>query len=349
MVEIDGSYGEGGGQVLRSALALSLLTGRDVHIRNIRAGRRRPGLMAQHLRSVQAAVAVGRAEHNGAELGSTSLVFRPQGLHPGQFRLDIGTAGSTSLVLQTILLPLCLAGEPSRCLITGGTHVPWSPCFHYLERHWLPYLRQAGLDVDLALHRTGFYPRGGGKVFAAVRPVEVIQPLALAERGALRRISCLSMVTNLDRTIAQRQLDRAVRRLRVRRAEIVAETDRLPGPGRGTLLFLIAEFEHGRCCYYALGERGKSAERVADEAVDAFERFLATGGAIDEHLADQLILPLAVAAGESWLRTAKVTGHLLTNVWVVGQFLPVAIEIEGSEGQPGLVRIAGGGWPAGHR
>ncbi len=344
MVEIDGSYGEGGGQVLRSALSLSLLTGRAVRLINIRAGRNKPGLMPQHLKAVQAASAVGRARVEGAAAGSTSLIFEPQGLHPGEFRLDIGTAGSTSLVLQTILLPLCLAGEPSRCVITGGTHVPWSPCYHYLERHWVPYMRQAGLRIELDLERTGFYPRGGGKVSARLTPADALTSLSLAKRGAIRKASLLSFVTQLDQRIAERQLNQARRRLAGRFDSIEAESAVLPGPGKGSLLLLVAEFEHSRCCYYTLGERGKSAERVADETVDAMERFLGSGGAIDEHLADQLMLPLALAEGTSELRTARITGHLLTNAWVIGRFLPVQIAVEGESGRAGSVRITGCGW-----
>ncbi|BCR06754.1 ribosomal subunit interface protein [Desulfuromonas versatilis] len=345
MVEIDGSYGEGGGQVLRSALSLSLLTGRAVRLKNIRSGRSRPGLMPQHLKAVQAASAVGRARVEGAAPGSTALVFEPAGLHPGQFRFDIGTAGSTSLVLQTILLPLCLAGEPSHCVITGGTHVPWSPCYHYLQRLWLPCLRRAGLEVALEMERTGFYPRGGGKISASIAPVEALRPLSLAERGAIRSASLLSFVTQLDERIAERQLHQARRRLAGRFGRIEQELAELPGPGKGSLLLVVAEFEHSRCCYYGLGERGKSAERVADEAVDALERFLGSGGAIDEHLADQLLLPLALAEGRSELRTARVTEHLLTNAWVIRQFLPADIVIEEAPGRAGLVRIDGCGWP----
>jgi RNA 3'-terminal phosphate cyclase (ATP) len=345
MVRIDGSQGEGGGQVLRSALTLALLTGKAMRIDRIRAARPKPGMMAQHLRAVAAAAAVGGAQVEGAQPGSQSLVFRPQGLYHGNFRFDIGTAGSTSLVLQTILLPLAAACRASTVEITGGTHVPWSPCFHYLELHWLPFLRQMGLSATLHLERAGFYPRGGGAITAAVQPAEGIAPLRLTGRGRLRRIGCLSVVANLDPGIAGRQARQAQVRLAGCGAPVETEELLLPAIGKGTLLLLLAEFEHSRCCYYALGERGKSAERVADEAADQLLAFLATGAAVDEHLADQLLLPLALAGGESEIATCRVTQHLLTNAEVVRQFLPVEIEVEGRLGEPGVVRVAGRGWP----
>lgn len=343
MIEIDGSYGEGGGQLLRSSLTLSLLTGKSVQIRNIRARRKKPGLMAQHLQAVEAATAVGSAQVDGTKLGSTILTFVPHRLRPGNYRFDIGTAGSTSLVLQTVLLPLSLAGAPSRLVICGGTHVPWSPCFHYLQRHWLSSLQQCGFAVGLALKKAGFYPRGGGEISASIQPVAGIAPLTLMQRGKLHRLHCLSTVTGLPLSIAHRQLQQALKRLERRFPQIEQEVTSLPGPGKGTLLLLLAEFEQSRSCYYALGERGKPAERVACEAVDAFERFLAGEGAVDQHLADQLILPLAFAEGTSLVRTAEVTQHLLTNIWVVAQFLPLKIEVDGALGQVGTVLIEGKG------
>lgn len=353
MIRIDGAQGEGGGQILRSALTLSLLTGKSFVIDRIRAGRKKPGLMAQHLAAVRAAASIGDARVEGAVTGSGTLLFAPSAVRPGHYRFAIGTAGSTSLVLQTVLLPLALAGRSSRVEIDGGTHVPWSPCFHYLDLHWLSFLRQVGISAHLEMPRAGFYPAGGGRIVAEVRPAGNLSPLRLIERGRLRRIRCLSAVANLDPGIAERQSRQAVFRLAGCGAAIEVEQVLLPSPGKGTLLLLLAEFENSRCCYYALGERGKSAERVADEATQALADFLLTDAAIDEHLADQLLLPLALADGESVLRTAAVTHHLLTNAEVIGRFLPVGISIEGGAGRPGLVRIGGGcerrTFPVGHK
>ena len=342
MIHIDGTYGEGGGQILRTALALSLLTGKPFRLSAIRAGRKTPGLMAQHLQSVHAAAAVGQARVTGAEKGSQNLIFEPAGICSGEFRFDIGTAGSTSLVLQTIFQPLAFSARPSQVTITGGTHVPWSPCFHYLDRHWLPFLKTIGMAADLDLVRSGFYPRGGGCIRASIRPAQTLSSLQLVQRGALEGVRILSAAANLDPGITERQCRRAEERLAHLGFDgINTETAVLEGSGKGTLLLLVAKFEQSRCCYYALGERGKPAERVADEAVEALEDFLAGDGAIDEYLADQLLLPLVFASGSSALRTARITAHLVTNAWVIRQFLPAAIIIEGEVGAPGTVRIGG--------
>ncbi|HEY7745226.1 MAG TPA: RNA 3'-terminal phosphate cyclase [Desulfuromonadales bacterium] len=341
MIRIDGAAGEGGGQVLRSALTLSLLTGKPFEIVHIRAGRHKPGLMAQHLRAVAAAAAVAGARVEGAHPGSTTLVFVPTAIRPGHYRFEIGTAGSTSLVLQTILLPLAFAHGTSAIEISGGTHVAWSPCFHYLELHWLPYLREMGVAAELTLVRAGFYPRGGGQVTARIRPASLLRRLSLVERGRLTRIFCLSAVSHLDQSVAERQSRAALARLAGLTGQIEFRNISLPAPGKGTVFLTLAEFEHARCCYFSLGERGKPAERVAGEAVDAFLAFLDTDGAIDEFLADQLLLPLALAQGTSEMRTARVTPHLRTNAEVIHRFLSARIEIIDIPGEGGLVRIQG--------
>jgi RNA 3'-phosphate cyclase len=331
IVHIDGARGEGGGQVLRSALALAAITGRPMRISNIRARRPKPGLMAQHLKAVEAAAAVANARVDGAQLRSQTLIFEPHGIRSGNFQFDIGTAGSSSLVLQTVAVPLSMAPDVSSVTITGGTHVPWSPCVDYLQRHWLLFLRRIGFDIDLT--------QGGGCIHATIHPARARAPLHVTERGRLQRIRGVSGVANLDMSVAERQRRQALNRLVACCPDVAIELVQLPSRSKGTLLLLVAEFEHSQCCYYGLGARGKPAERVADEAVDGLEEFLATDGAIDEHLADQLILPLACAAGASELRTSKVTLHLATNAEVVMAFLPVRIAIDGEIGAPGRVRI----------
>jgi RNA 3'-terminal phosphate cyclase (ATP) len=310
-----------------------------MRITNIRARRPKPGLMAQHLAAVQATAAVCGARVEGARQRSQTLVFEPQGIRGGTFHFDIGTAGSTTLVLQTILPPLAYAPAGSVVTVTGGTHVPWSPCFDYLELHWARSLREMGVDLELALECAGFYPRGGGRVRAAVRPAHGLRALRITERGALRRIRGVSAVANLDDSIAERQRRQALRRLAGCGATLDIELVRLPARSQGTVIVLLAEFERSQCCYTGLGARGKPAERVADEAVDGLAAFLATDGAVDEYLADQLVVPLACAAGVSELRTARVTQHLLTNVDVVRRFIARPITIEGALGQAGVLRI----------
>jgi len=364
MIEIDGSLGEGGGQVLRSALTLSLLTRQPVRLTNIRGRRPKPGLQPQHLTAVKAAAAISSATVTGAALDSQELTFAPADVRACDYRFDIGTAGSTSLVLQTIYLPLALASTagaglppappseitptagaglpttpPSEITLIGGTHVPWSPSFHYLDLQWRPYVVRLGLRIGLELELAGFYPQGNGQVQARIERVERITGLHLTERGALKGIHGISAVANLDKSIAERQRAQAMRRLQGRHNRLEIELLDLPSRVKGTFLLLLAEFKHGSACYVGLGAPGKRAEQVADEACLWLERFLATNGALDEYLADQLLLPLAFAEGPSELRTAKVTPHLLTNAEIIRAFGAAEIEIAGETGKPGLVRV----------
>jgi RNA 3'-terminal phosphate cyclase (ATP) len=344
LLEINGAMGEGGGQVLRSSLTLSILTGKPMFIRNIRLKRSKHGLLAQHLKSVDAAAAVSKAHVEGASLGSTSLTFRPFEVHSGRYKIDIGTAGATSLVFQTIFLPLSRANSTSSVIITGGTHVRWSPCYHYLELHWLPFMRRMGFNADLELNNAGFYPKGGGQINAVIRPAKTIAPLNLVSRGKLIRITGISAVANLNREIAERQKRQALGRLvslsvKLGQPDIQIKIHEFPSSTKGTILLLLAEFENGSACYYALGELGKPAERIADEAVDALLAFLDTEAALDQYLADQLLLPLSFAEGPSILHTSQITQHLLTNVEIIRLFLPVSITIDGALDKPGLIHI----------
>ncbi len=343
---IDGSTGEGGGQVLRTSLSLSMLTGNPFQIINIRARRRNPGLQPQHLAAVQAAAKISQASVEGAAAGSQSITFHPGKIRHGKFHFSVGTAGSVTLVLQTILLPLCLSSQQSSTVtISGGTHVPWSPSFHYLDLHWLPYLRLMGARVRLTLEKAGYYPAGGGQITAAVQPGALLQPICLVERGSSNkaiRIYGISGVSNLDMDIATRQKHQALRRLQSTYPDARIKSMEIPAFGKGSFLILLAEFEKSRACYGALGAKGKRAEQVADEACDALEKMLAGPAAVDEYLADQLLLPMALAKGESQLFTARVTGHLLTNAAIIHQFLSGDISIQGEFDQPGMVSVRPG-------
>ena len=341
VIDIDGSIGEGGGQVLRSALSLSLLTGQAFSMTRIRESRPRPGLFPQHLAAVQAAAQISAAEVDGDRIGSHELRFAPGRVRPGRYHFDIGTAGATSLVLQTVLLPLALAEGASSLSISGGTHVPWSPCFHYLDWHWRPLLARLGIAFRLELAMAGFYPQGGGELRAEIPGDARPGSVELHERGRLRGLRGLSAVGNLPLEIAERQRGRALQRLggRLRGLDPHIDIEALPARSRGTLLLLLGEFEHSQACFFALGARGKRAERVADEAVDDLLGFLAGDGAVDRWMADQLLLPLALAAQASAFRTAAVSSHLLTNAEVIGAFLPVRIAVEGAQGAAALVRV----------
>jgi RNA 3'-terminal phosphate cyclase (ATP) len=339
-VEIDGSQGEGGGQVLRSCLALSLLTGRPFQLHNVRARRARPGLQPQHLMSVKAAAAVGQARIAGASLHSSELTFEPGEVKAGRYHFPIGTAGATSLVLHTVYLPLALRGrEPSEVLVEGGTHNDHAPSFHFLDTTWRPYLALLGLPIRLKMRRPGFYPRGGGAVEMHVSPVPRLKRLVLKERTGGKRVDVLSAVAGLPGEIAERQARQAVKRLRSTDLKVHAKEESWDG-GPGTVLGLTLDTAPVPSHFFGLGARGKRAERVADEAVEQLREYLdAAPGAVDPHSADQLVLPLAFAEGPSSYTVSIVTQHLLTNVAIVRCFVDRNIVCEGDEGSTGIVRI----------
>ncbi len=339
LIELDGSMGEGGGQILRTSLALSLLTSRPFHLRNVRAGRDKPGLQPQHLMSVRAAATVGQAQTRGASRGSTDLVFEPGPVTAGTYRFDIGTAGAIGLVLHTIYLPLALAGKtPSEITLIGGTHVRTAPCFHFLDVTWRPYLAACGLDMSLKMLRPGFYPRGGGEVQAFIQPCDGLRGLTLVERGKLRATG-FSAVAGLPDAIARRQARRARFRLEQHGLQVELEEQTWEG-GPGTVVGIELNTAPAPTFFFAIGERGKPAERVADEAADAVLAYLAaTPNLVDFHSADQLVLPLALAAGPSEYRVAEVTRHLTTNLDVIRRFVERKMECTGEEGGPGIVRI----------
>ncbi len=345
-VYIDGALGEGGGQILRTALSLSLITGRPVRLVNIRVRRRKPGLRPQHLQAVHAAARVGRATVHGAAVDATEVEFvpAPPPVEAGRFRFDIGTAGATSLVLQTLYLPLALADSVSQVMVTGGTHVPLSPCFHYLDLHWRRFLAGIGVELSLELERAGFYPPGGGIVRMRVHPTGGLRPLTMQRRGTLRRITGISAIAGLPDHVAERQRNRSLSRLAgLAEAPCAIDTVRLTATSKGSMLLLIAEFAQTQACFFALGAPGKPAETVADEAVNALLEFVAGQAAVERYLADQLLLPLALARGESILSVDRVTPHQLTNAEVIARFIPAQIDFEGEQGKPGVIRIRGTG------
>jgi RNA 3'-phosphate cyclase len=342
MIEINGAHGEGGGQILRSSLSLSALLGRPMHIDHIRAQRGKPGLRPQHLTAVEAIADITLADLQGATRDSTAITLSPKGLRAGRFHFNIPTAGALTLVLQTIFLPLSFAPGSSQVTLTGGTHVPWSPTYHYLQGHWLPFMIDCGFRAEVNMLRAGFYPQGGGQVQLKVLPAQTLLPYICVERGELNQIRGLSGVANLDDDIARRQKHQALRRLYPLCEDVKIKSLRLPSHGKGTFILIRADFSNHACaCYTALGAPGKPAERVADEAVDQLLAFLATDGCVDQYLADQMLLPLALIDGLSSFRTNAITQHLLTNAHVIQQFLPINIQIDGGLNEPGLIRIHG--------
>lgn len=339
IIAIDGSFGEGGGQILRTALSLSAITQRPFEIYKIRAQRKTPGLSHQHLQSVNATARICNAEVLGNQLRSTDLKFFPLEIQAGTYHFDIGTAGSVSLVLQTIFYPLSLASKPSSVTITGGTHVSHSPCVDYLTQQWLYFLRKIGFRAEIQTLRAGFYPRGGGEVLMKIDPKGPRHPIPLEERGKLLMVEGISTVSNLDRGIAQRQQTQAKKNFLERNIPHEIGIAEIPATGKGTMVFLAGKFEQSQCCYFSLGALGKRAETVADEACKQFFFFLETKGVIDEYLADQLIIPLALTRGTSQYITPRITQHLLTNIEIVKLFLPVTIDVTGNLAEEGLVKI----------
>jgi RNA 3'-terminal phosphate cyclase (ATP) len=350
MLRVDGGQGEGGGQVLRTALAISAIRGLPVEVHSIRTRRKTPGLQAQHLTAVTALARICGAHVEGASLGSQRVFFNPGAIRPDELHFDVGTAGSTALVLQAILLPLALAGGSSRISLTGGTHVPWSPSADYLRDVCFPVLAGMGIAARLRVGHWGFYPKGGGRVTVEVEGGADLHPITLVYRGGSPELRGVSAVANLPRKIAERQRDRAFQRLRREGLSAEIEIVEADAPGTGSFLMLVAEIAGIPAGFSALGERGKPAEHVADEAVDALLDFLKAEAACDPHLADQLILPMALTPGTSRLTTSRVTRHLLTTVQLVQQLLGCPVQVGGAEGSPGQVTIQGtAGHPEGTR
>lgn len=335
IIVIDGSHGEGGGQVLRSALALSLVTGIPFRLERIRAGRNRPGLMRQHLTAVQAAAAVGSAHVEGAYIGSHALVFYPSTVSGGSYRFAVGTAGSATLVAQTVLPALLTAKERCTLVLEGGTHNPFAPPFDYLQRVFLPVLNRMGVLVRAELNTYGFYPAGGGQLTLDIEPTERLEPLHIVERGQPVQRSVRAVVANLDKSIARREL--AIVRSKFPWPEecfTVEEVTNSRGPGN--ILLIEIEHEYIRECITAFGEQGVPAEVVASEAVRLARRYLSSFAPVGSHLADQLILPFAIAGSGSF-RALPLSRHTSTNIDIVRKFLPIKISTASGQNESAVV------------
>lgn len=334
-LQLDGSRGEGGGQILRTALSLSMITGTPFVIERIRAGRKKPGLLRQHLTAILAAQAVCGATVEGAMPGSQSLRFQPGPIRSGDYRHAIGSAGSCTLVLQTVLPALWFADGASTLTITGGTHNPAAPPADFLIRTWQPLLRRMGVTINVELLRHGFYPAGGGELRASTAPVTHWQPLRLETRGELIRQSVIGVVAGVPAEVAKREMQRAASQL----GPLDEALRVLPGnEGPGNALLIALEYPEIIEVFSAYGERGLPAETVADRAAGEARRYRDSSAAAGEHLADQLLLPMALAGGGSFT-TRALSSHLKTNCEVIEKFLPVSFVCE-EIGQQARVSLA---------
>ena len=346
MIEIDGSYGEGGGQIIRTSVSLAAITGRAVRVFNVRARRTKPGLQPQHVMAVKAAAELCDARVKGDAVGSVQFEFRPGAEIRGRdYEFDIGTAGASGLVFQTVFLPLTAAGVDSRFTIRGGTHVPHAPPIDYLSGVYLTALRQAGVEARLSYGPAGFYPQGGGVVLSSAGKGS-LTPVSLTERGGLRNLTAHIVTARLPEHVAERGattvetfmkgVGRKVITVRHDSGELARST--------GAAVVLTAECDGGFAGFTGLGERGKPMEKVAEQACEEFMKWWKTGAAVDEHLSDQLVLPMSLTTGESRWTTPAVTDHLRTVLWVVEKFLPIQHRIDEPDGSPAVVTLTGAGW-----
>lgn len=335
MINIDGSIGEGGGQILRTALGLSLVTGEPFVIENIRAGRSKPGLLRQHLTAVEAAAKIGDAKVDGNVIGSQKLVFYPGEVFPGEYHFSVGTAGSATLVLQTILPTLMIADSPSTIVIEGGTHNPFAPPLDFLKIVFVPILKQMGVDMALTLHRHGFYPAGGGKIEAKIVPAKKLKPISLLERGKLKGIKARSIFAQIPGNVAVREIAVAKKHfsLEDEQVEIFQVMD---SQGPGNIFTVEVDYENIREMFVGFGELRKSAEAVANEAIEQVKKYLQADAPVGTYLADQLLIPFALAKGGQ-LKTAALSRHATTNIEIIRKFFDIPITVSEEEDKQSLI------------
>jgi RNA 3'-terminal phosphate cyclase (ATP) len=333
-IQIDGT--QGGGQMLRSALTLAMVTGQPFRMTNIRGQRSKPGLMRQHLTCVKAACEVSGGIADGAEIGSTELVFRAGKLRGSSYHFAIGTAGSTTLLLQTLLPALLFADTPSTLRLEGGTHNPMAPPFEFINRVYLPALRRMGVVADVALIESGFAPAGGGVIECNIQPCKQLSNITLHDRGELKSLSLQCVIRNLNQNIAERMIKAALKQQTCDDAKIDL---REPGPGRGVCCLYEAIFENSEELASACGEMHLTSEKIGLRVGKSVKHFLSSGAAVGRHLADQLLLPIALAGGGSFT-TMIPDDHVTTNLEVIEKFLPVKSSIEDLDRGLRMVKIS---------
>ncbi len=322
MISIDGSFGEGGGQIIRSSLSLALCTGQPVTLSNIRAGRKKPGLLRQHLTCVNAAAEISQAEVSGAELGSSEVCFKPSNVKPGEYRFSINSAGSTSLVLQTVLLPLMRCSSASRVTITGGTHNGMAPSTDFLQKSFLPAMRLIGFEASIKLNKYGFYPAGGGEIEVEIQPVAATHEIEWMQ-GDLGGLEAWAISSQIPVKIGLRQLTLLAGEAGLSKEEV--ENRMVDSIGPGNMLSLAQNNRNLTALFESPGERGVSSEKVAQTVLQRWHSYRDSGAVVCEFLADQLLLPMALGSGGRFL-TEKPSMHTLTNMHVIERFLPVKFD-----------------------
>jgi RNA 3'-terminal phosphate cyclase (ATP) len=326
MIVIDGSFGEGGGQILRTSLALSLVTGKCFRIENIRAGRKKPGLLRQHLTATNAAAQISNAVIKGNHIGSQKLHFEPGQVKSGRYCFAVGSAGSATLVLQTILPALLIADGKSELVLEGGTHNPFAPPFDFLQKTFLPIIHRMGVKVEVHLERPGFYPAGGGKFNVTIEPQQKLQNIELLERGRIVSSFARAVVANLPINICERELGVVRNKLNWEKDRTKAEqVQNSRGPGNVITLEIISEYVTE--VFTGFGKKGVPAERVPQEAIKYVKKYLTTDVPVGKYLADQLMVPMAMAGGGKF-RTLPLTRHSTTNIEVIKKFLDINIDVE---------------------
>lgn len=337
ILHIDGSFGEGGGQIIRTALALSMITGTPIHITNIRAGRKKSGLMRQHLVCVQASQQICHASVQGAELGSQELHFSPQSIMAGKYEFNIGSAGSTNLVLQTILPALLTVEQPSEITLTGGTHNPFAPSSDFIQHAFIPALAKMDIHLDYRLLQAGFAPVGGGKITVNIQPLNEQSPILFQQidKGKLYHIDIIANELNLDIDILKREIDSCKQYLikkQIPHDKINTQFRTLKGIGEGNNCFAIVKFMDKNQQIYQdvldlLGEKKVSAESIGKRLGGLIARLVNHGGCFDEYLTDQLLLPMALTGGGSFT-SRFISEHTRTQAVMIEKFLPVTVSFE---------------------
>ena len=325
MLVIDGSQGEGGGQILRTSLSMAMVTGTDIRIENIRAGRDKPGLMRQHLACVNAAQTVSRAKVSGAEVGSTAITFKPKGIKAGDYRFAVGTAGSTTLIFQTVLPALALVKDESRIFFEGGTHNLYAPSFDFIALAYAPLLRRMGVAVEMQLVRHGFYPQGGGQWQTVIRPSGRIGRLELRERGRFLGHEAVVTSAHIPGHVAMRELAEIAKQCHW--PDDVLKAEQVECMGSGNIVSMRLYYEQCSEVVESIGKVGVAAEKVAKRAIQALRRYQATPAPVGEHLADQLMLPMAIGEGGAF-RTLQPSLHSQTNRHVIHLFTDKRFEFE---------------------